>query len=266
MPFIRFNCASLPENLAESELFGHEKGSFTGAIARRTGRFEEADGGTLFMDEVGELSLSVQAKLLRILATQQFERVGGNQTLTVNVRIIAATNRDLPKMIAEGLFREDLYYRLHVFPLLMPPLRERGSDILLLADHFIEKYAKQHDISVRRISTPAIDALVQYHWPGNVRELENVMERAVLLAEDEGIIHSYHLPPSLQTGLTSNTVYHGTLEKKLCQMEREIIIEAIKANEGKMSAAARELGITERIMALRIQKYNIDFRAYRKKA
>jgi Nif-specific regulatory protein len=262
-PFIRFNCAALPESLAESELFGHEKGAYTGAINKRLGRFEEADKGTLFMDEVGELSLAVQAKLLRVLQSRQFERVGSNQTITVDIRLIAATNRDLTKMIKDGSFREDLYYRLNIFPVVMPPLRERGSDILLLADYFVEKYAKRYDIPVRRISTPAIDALMSYHWPGNVRELENVIERAILLADD-GVVHAYHLPPTLQTADTSATRYMGSLEKKLDQVERETIIDALKAANGNMAQVARELGTTERVIALRIKKHGIDFRLYRR--
>jgi len=263
-PFVRFNCAAIPENLAESEMFGHEKGAFTGALALRVGRFEEADGGTLFMDEVGELSLAIQAKLLRVLQARQFERVGGSKTLSVDIRIVAATNRDLAALVKEGKFREDLYYRLNVFPLLLPPLRERGSDILLLADHFVEKYAKLHGSPVRRISTPAIDALMAYHWPGNVRELENVIERAVILSDD-GVIHTYHLPPTLQTAETSGTRYRGTLEERLDTVERELVVDALKASQGNMAQAARELGLSERVMALRVQKHGIDFRLFRPK-
>jgi len=260
--FIKFNCAALPESLAESELFGHEKGAFTGALSQRKGRFEEADGGTLFLDEVGELSLSVQAKLLRVLQASEFERVGGSQTVRVDVRFITATNRDLLAMIAAGTFREDLYYRLNVFPLMLPPLRERGSDILLLADYFVEKYAKLHNSPVRRISSPAIELLMAWNWPGNVRELENVIERAVILSDD-GVIHSYHLPPSLQSAESSGTQWHGSLDQKLDMVERETIIEAIKMSGGNMARSARELGLTERVMALRMRKYAIDYRKYR---
>jgi len=263
-PYVRFNCAAIPESLAESEMFGHEKGAFTGALNQRIGRFEEADGGTLFMDEVGELSLPNQAKLLRVLQARQFERVGGSKTITVDIRIIAATNRDLAVQVKEGKFREDLYYRLNVFPLMLPPLRERGSDILLLADHFVEKYAKLHSSAVRRISTPAIDALMSYHWPGNVRELENVIERAVILSDD-GVIHTYHLPPTLQTADTSGTRYRGTLEERLDAVERELIVEALKHSTGNMAQAARELGLSERVIALRVQKHGIDFRLFRPK-
>jgi len=263
-PFVRFNCAAIPENLAESEMFGFEKGAFTGALNQRIGRFEEADGGTLFMDEVGELSLSIQAKLLRVLQSRQFERIGGNKTIAVDIRVIAATNRDLAALVKEGAFREDLYYRLDVFPLRLPPLRERGSDILLLADYFVEKHATAHRSPVRRISTPAIDALMAYHWPGNVRELENVIERAVILSDD-GVIHTYHLPPTLQTAESSGTRFRGALTERLDDVERELIVDAIKAAAGNMARAARELGLSERVMALRVQKHGIEFRLFRPK-
>jgi Nif-specific regulatory protein len=264
-PFVKFNCAAVPENLAESELFGHEKGSFTGAVAQRIGKFEEADGGTLFMDEIGELSLSVQAKLLRVLQNQEFERVGSNRTIKVDIRLIAATNRDLPRMIRDGQFREDLYYRLNVFPITLPPLRERGSDIVLLADFFVGKYSERYGGKVKRISSPAIEMLLLYHWPGNVRELENVLERAIILASDEGVIREYHLPPSLQTAESSSTPYTGTLDHRLDQMERECLVESIKTTRGNMAQAARELGMTERLMALRLKKHKLDYRLYRPK-
>lgn len=262
-PFIKFNCAALPENLAESELFGHEKGSFTGALALRKGKFEEANGGTLFLDEIGELSLSIQAKLLRVLQAKEFERVGGSVTIQVDVRIIAATNRDLVEMVAQGTFREDLYYRLNVFSIQMPALRERGADIMLLADYFTERFSADHGVSVSRISTPAIDALTSYHWPGNVRELQNVIERSVLLSTD-GVIHSYHLPPSLQTAQTSNTHMQTGLQDAMERFEREMLIEALKETQGNMAQAARTLELTERIMALRIKKYNLDYKTFRK--
>jgi Nif-specific regulatory protein len=256
-PFIKFNCAALPENLVESELFGHEKGAFTGATMSRKGRFEQADGGTIFLDEVGEIPPSIQPKLLRVIQEKEFERVGGNQTIKVNVRIIAATNRDLENLIKENKFREDLYYRLNVFPIVVPPLRERKTDILLLADHFIEKYNQEHGKAIKRISTPAIDLLMSYHWPGNVRELENCIERALILSTDN-VIHSYHLPPTLQSGNSSGTNYQGTLESKLEEVEKEFIIEGLKASSGNMAEAARQLGLTERIMGLRVKKYGIE--------
>ncbi|MDL1951361.1 GAF domain-containing protein, partial [Acidobacteria bacterium ACD] len=188
-PFVKVNGAAFPESLVESELFGHEAGAFTGADRPRKGRFELAHGGTLFLDEVGELPLTTQVKLLRVLQEREVERLGGTRPVKVDVRLIAATNRDLARAVAEGRFREDLFYRLEVFPIWLPPLRERKSDILLLADHFVEKLAAEHGRSVRRISTSAIDMLMSYHWPGNVRELANCLERAVLICEG-GVIHA----------------------------------------------------------------------------
>lgn len=261
-PFIKFNCAALPESIVESELFGHEKGSFTGATATRQGRFEMADGGTIFLDEVGELSLPVQAKLLRILQEKEFERVGGSKTLKTDIRVIAATNRDLEQEVSKGRFREDLYYRLNIFPITVPPLRERKSDILLLADYFIEKYNSMNFKGVRRISTRAIDLLMRYHWPGNVRELENCIERAVILSEDD-VIHGYHLPPSLQSAESSGTPATGSLQQRLDAIEHEMIIEALKRTRGNMSKASRQLGLSERVMGLRVKKFDIDFRKYR---
>jgi len=217
-PFIKFNCAALPENIVESELFGHEKGSFTGAVAMRKGRFEMADGGSIFLDEIGELSLPMQAKLLRVLQEKTFERVGGMRPVKVDLRIIAATNRNLLDMVEKGTFREDLYYRLNVFPITIPPLRERGSDVILLADHFVMAYANETGKDVKRISTPALNMLMAYHWPGNVRELENVIERSVILSED-GVIHGYNLPPSLQTSTETGTTFGCGLEAKLQAVE-----------------------------------------------
>lgn len=261
-PFIKVNCAALPETVIESELFGHEKGAFTGAINSRKGRFELANSGTIFLDEIGDLSPTTQIKLLRVLQEREFERVGGSETHHVNLRVITATNRNLEELVEQKLFREDLYYRLNVFPVHIPPLRDRKSDILLLAEHFIEKYGTQSHVNVRRISTPAIDLLMSYHWPGNVRELENCIERAVLLSVDE-VIHSHHLPPSLQSAESSNTEFHGTLRESLDNVERELVLEALKSSRGNMAKAARLLGITERIMGLRVQKHDIDSRQYR---
>ena len=176
-PFVKVSCAALPDTLIESELFGYEKGAFTGASARKKGRFEMAEGGTLFLDEIGDINLSTQVKLLRVLQEREFERLGGTETVKVNVRLIAATNKDMEKAIADGTFREDLYYRLNVFTIFVPPLRDRKADLLLLADHFLEKFSREHGKVIKRISTPAIDMLMAYHWPGNVRELENALER-----------------------------------------------------------------------------------------
>jgi len=261
-PFVKVNCAALPEAIIESELFGHERGAFTGAIAQRKGRFELASGGTIFLDEIGDLSPHTQVRLLRVLQEGEYERVGGSRTMRTDVRVIAATNRDLEKLLGEGRFRHDLYYRLNVFSIHVPPLRERRSDILLLADHFVEKYGGKGRNKVRRISTPAIDMLTAYHWPGNVRELENCIERAVLLSRD-GVIHGHHLPPTLQTAEASGTGHKGGLRESLDNLERELLLDALKSSRGNMAKAARELGITERVMGLRVKKHGIDCRRFR---
>jgi Nif-specific regulatory protein len=239
-----------------AELFGHERGAFTGAVKEKPGRFELADGGTLFLDEVGDFSPLAQAKLLRALQHKQFERVGGTKTLTADVRVIAATHRDLERLVEAGAYRQDLYYRLNVFPLVVPPLRARRADILLLADHFVERYAKAADKKVRRISTPAIDLLMSYHWPGNVRELENCIERAVLLATGD-VIRAEHLPPTLQSADSTGSPA-GDLAGQLDQLERELIVEALKTANGNCAKAARQLGISERIIGLRIKKHRLD--------
>ena len=256
-PFIQVNCAALPENLMESELFGHEKGAFTGATYLRKGRFELAHGGTLLLDEIGDLSIATQVKLLRFLQERRFERVGGTKTISADVRIIAATHKNIEDLIAKGEFRHDLYYRLNVFPIYMPPLRERPTDIPLLADFFAEKYSRANIKNITRISTPAIDMLMSYHWPGNVRELENCIERAVLVSNDN-VIHGHHLPPSLQTAEASGTKFEGSLQTTLDKIEKELILDALKSSRGNMSKAARSLGITERIMGLRVNKYGIN--------
>jgi Nif-specific regulatory protein len=261
-PFIKVNCGALPESVIESELFGHEKGAFTGAIAARKGRFELADGGTIFLDEIGDLSPTTQIKLLRVLQEKEFDRVGGTATIRADVRVIAATNRDLETLIDEGKFRQDLYYRLNVFPIHVPALRERRTDIPLLADFFVERYSKANLKDILRISTPAIDMLMSYHWPGNVRELENCVERAVLLSSDS-VIHGHHLPPTLQTAEASGTSLKGTLESTLENVERDMLMDALKAARGNKAKAARDLGITERIMGLRVRKYGIDPRQFR---
>lgn len=261
-PYIKVNCAALPESVIESELFGHEKGAFTDAVAQRKGRFELAHRGTLFLDEIGELSPQVQVKLLRVLQEREIERVGGDRPIKVDVRLIAATNRKLEQEVQSGSFREDLYYRLNVFPIHIPPLRERKSDIVLLADYFVEKYAEKNGKLIKRISRPALDLLTSYHWPGNVRELENCIERAVILSTDM-VIHSYLLPPSLQSAQSTNTEPTATLEAALSRLEKELIVEVLKITSGNMAAAARRLGITERQMGLRIHHYGIDWRQYR---
>jgi Nif-specific regulatory protein len=260
-PFIKVNCAALPESLIEAELFGHERGAFTGAHARRKGRFELAHGGTIFLDEIGEISPATQTKLLRVLQEREFERVGASETVQVDVRLIAATNKDLEQAMTAGTFREDLYYRLNVFTIFVPPLRERKTDILLLADHFVEKYARMHDKSVKRISTPAIDMLMSYHWPGNVRELENVIERGVVLCDD-GVIHSHHLPPTLQTAEISGTVSANSLTSAVAALEREMIIDALKTTHGNQARTAKILQVSERIINYKVRKYGIDCRRF----
>jgi Nif-specific regulatory protein len=260
-PFVKVNCAALNENLLESELFGHEKGAFTGALCARTGRLEEAEGGTLFLDEIGDFSPAIQVKLLRMLQEREFERVGSNKTLQADVRVIAATNQDLESRLSEGLFRQDLYYRINVFPIALPPLRERKDDILLLADHFVAKYAKKMDKDVRRISTPAINMMLAYHWPGNVRELANCIEYAVLLG-NEGVIHGHNLPPTLQLPTSSESVPRGLLKVRVNLLERDMITDALKSCQGSVTSAAKHLGITPRMVRYKIKKLGIDYRQF----
>jgi Nif-specific regulatory protein len=261
-PFIKVSCAALPDTLIESELFGYEKGAFTGAAQRKKGRFEMAEGGTLFLDEIGDVNLGTQVKLLRVLQEREFERVGGTETVKVNVRLIAATNKDMEKAIAEGVFREDLYYRLNVFTIFVPPLRERKADLLLLADHFLDKFSREHNKVIKRISTPAIDMLTAYHWPGNVRELENALERAVLVC-DGAVIHGHHLPPSLQTADSSGTVTRVSLKDAVAAYERDLILDALKTTRGNRAKAARLLDTTERILNYKVQGYGIDVRRFK---
>ncbi len=262
-PFIKINCAALPDTLIESELFGHEKGAFTGAEKTKRGRFELADGGTLFLDEIGDLPLQTQIKLLRVLQEREFERVGGTEPIKTNIRLITATNKNLEEAIEKGEFREDLYYRLNVFSIFLPPLRERKSDILLLAEYFLEKYEIEHDKRIRRISTPAIDMLMSYHFPGNVRELENAIERAVLTC-DTNVIHGHHLPPTLQTAEVTGTVTDLSLASAVDAFERGMIQDTLKSTKGNIARAARMLGSTERILGYKINKYGIDTMRFRK--
>ncbi|MEY4511089.1 MAG: nif-specific transcriptional activator NifA [Pseudomonadota bacterium] len=255
-PFVAVNCGSIPEQLVESELFGHVRGAFTGAAMNRTGRFEAANGGTLFLDEIGELSLASQVKLLRALQTRQIDRVGESRPRPIDVRVVAATNADLERMIQDGRFREDLYYRLNVFPIYLPALRDRKADITLLADHFLERYAREHNRDVKRVSTPAIELMTAYHWPGNVRELENCIARAVLLTQD-GVVREHHLPPTLQTGKSSGTTKNGSLHDVMMAYEREILLEAMKNAGGNQSQAARALGTTARILGYRLRRHGL---------
>lgn len=274
-PFISLNCAALPENLIESELFGHERGAFTGAVSARKGRFELAHGGTLFLDEVGDLAPMTQAKLLRVLQERCFERLGSMETRRVDVRIITATNRSLEDMVQDGSFRRDLYYRLNVFPIFLPPLRERQSDILLLANHFLAQFALANNKGDIRLSLTVMDMLHRYTWPGNIRELENIMERAVLLVGQEGIVLPQHLPPHLHSpgcpgcgapaSVTggSRLPLNCTLQERLDELERSCIAEALAQHQGHMGHAAAALGLTERVMALRMKKYGINYKDYR---
>jgi len=261
-PFVKVSCAALPDSLIESELFGYEKGAFTGAESRKKGRFELAEGGTLFLDEIGDVNPATQVKLLRVLQQREFERVGGTETLKANVRLLAATNKDLERAIAAGTFREDLYYRLNVFAIFVPPLRERKADMLLLVDHFLEKFAREHRRSIKRISTPAIDMLMSYHWPGNVRELENTLERSVLMCDGE-VIHGHHLPPSLQTAEASGTITRVSLKDAVSSYEKDIIQDTLKTTRGNCAKAARLLDTTERIINYKVRRYEIDARRFR---
>ena len=259
--FVKVSCAALPETLIESELFGYEKGAFTGAEQRKKGRFELADGGTLLLDEIGDINLATQVKLLRALQEREFERLGGTDAVKVDVRLIAATNKDMEAAVADGTLRQDLLYRLNVFTIFVPPLRERKSDVLLLADHFVEKLSADHGKQVKRISTPAIDALVGYHWPGNVRELQNVIERAVLVCDGQ-VIHLHHLPPTLQTAEGSGTANTQSFGNAVAGFERDLIEDALKMARGNRARAARLLQATRRIVNYKIKQYGIDWRRY----
>jgi Nif-specific regulatory protein len=258
-PFIKLNCAAITDTLLESELFGHEKGAFTDARETRKGRFELADGGTLFLDEIGDISASAQVKLLRVLQEREFERVGGSKTIKVNVRLVAATNRNLEQMVKDSKFREDLYYRLNVIPIDLPPLRERGDDIKQLVNFFLERSMKNHKKPVT-ITDEAMDALCNYPWPGNVRELENTIERIVLMGNEEGI-SKYDmlllLPALNDQKLKSEYKPISKRTLTLDDMEKEAIIEALENNDYNQSNAAEELGITLRQIGYKIKKYEI---------
>lgn len=261
-PFITLNCAALPEALIESELFGHEKGAFTDARERRIGRAEAADGGTLFLDEIGDLSVPLQVKLLRFLQERTFSRIGSNEEIHSDVRFIAATSRNLEKMMLEGRFREDLYYRLSVFPISMPDLASRTGDVLLLAEHFMGRMSLKYGKNVTKLSEPAVNMLLAWKWPGNVRELENCIERAVLTATDD-TIHGYNLPPQLQSEEYAESPFgnaqdrHETLAEKLAAYERRVLEDAIRKNNGNRSAAGRQLGVSPRMMNYRLTKLGI---------
>jgi Nif-specific regulatory protein len=271
-PFVRVNCAALAPGVLESELFGHEKGAFTGAVARRLGRFELADGGTLFLDEVGDLPADVQVKLLRVLQEREFERVGGSDTVKVDVRVVSATHRNLEQQIADGTFREDLYYRLNVFPITLPPLRERSGDIPLLAEHFVQKYARGAGKAVRGLDAGAAAALTAYPWPGNVRELENVIERALILARGAEVTSadleftrrlSPPAPAAAAAAGASTPAPAGRdgarpLQERLQEQERAAIVAAIDQAQGNIAHAARSLGINRSTLYYRLRKHGLE--------
>jgi Nif-specific regulatory protein len=261
-PFIVVNCSALPETLLESELFGHEKGAFTGANERKIGRFELAEGGTLFLDEIGEISHSVQVKLLNVVQERSFQRLGSGKSISCDVRLVAATNRDLENSVSEGTFREDLYYRLNVFPIYMPPLRERRTDILLIAEFFLEKFNNENRKKINRISTSAIDLLIQYHWPGNVRELQNCIERAVLVCDGTSI-KGVHLPPTLQVSETAASGKPLSLTTAVENFEKDLIIDGLKKNNGNQTKTAQFLDTSLRIINYKIHQYNINPKQYK---
>jgi DNA-binding NtrC family response regulator len=252
-PFVRLHCAALAESLLESELFGHERGAYTGADRRREGRFEQADGGTLFLDEIGEISGATQVKLLRVLQEREFERVGGNQPVRVDVRVVAATNRDLKAMVAAGTFREDLYYRLNVINLTLPALRERPSDVPALAAHFLKRFAEENGKPILTISDAVLAQLASYPWPGNVRELENVIERAVVLA-DGAALEPQHLPPEIAVAARRNgmpVIPGATMD----ELERYAIMKTLESVGGATGRAAEVLGISVRKIQYKLQDY-----------
>ena len=260
-PLIKLNCAALPSELIESELFGHQKGAFTGAFQTKRGLFEVADQGTLFLDEIGELSMDAQAKVLRAIQEKEIQRVGSEQTITVDVRLICATHQPLEELLEKGKFREDLYYRINVFPIFIPPLKERREDILPLAEHFLADFTDEYGKEVKRISTPAIELLVMYHWPGNVRELKNCMERAVLLCEEQ-VIRTYHLPPTLQSAESSATGTNLSFGEAVAKFEQELLVDSLKKTGGNMLQSARDLRVSYRIVNYKVKKYNIDVKKF----
>jgi two-component system NtrC family response regulator len=246
------NCGSLHENLLESELFGHEKGAFTGAASRRIGRFEEADGGTLFLDEIGELSPAIQVKLLRFLQEREFQRLGSNVNIHVDVRIISATNRDLEVQIKEGTFREDLFYRLKVVTIALPPLRERKEDLRILIDHFIDKFAAENGKNIQGLTAEARDLLLKYDYPGNVRELENIMERAVVIARDQYITIN-----DLPFNENTKKILSGHLRESVEELEKQLIVESMEETQDNQTKAAEILGISERMLRYKLKKYDL---------
>jgi Nif-specific regulatory protein len=255
-PFIKINSAAFPETLFEAELFGYERGAFTGAVGRKKGRLDLAQGGTLFLDEIGDLPLPTQVKLLRVLQSREYERLGGTETLKADVRLVAATNRDLVAAVANGTFREDLYYRLNVFTITLPPLRDRRADIPALADYFLEKYAREHRRDIRRITSGAMDLLTAYAWPGNVREFENAIERAVVSCVGM-VLDESHLPKSIRGAELQSQPPPTTLAQAVAQLERQMIADALRESQGNLARASRRLGTTERILSYKVRKYGL---------
>jgi len=258
-PFVKVNCAALHENLLESELFGHEKGAFTGADTRRLGRFEQADGGTLFLDEIGDMSLVTQAKILRVLQEGEFERVGGEKTIKVDVRIIAATNKNLEEEVKNNSFRHDLFYRLSVVPINVPSLRDRKEDIPALAEHFIKKYAKKNQQHVRKISPQVIDSFMRYSWPGNIRELENVIQRASLLCKEDTIIPDV-LPAAFRnlTETSSSASLDSMVGRSIKEVEKELILKTLEQTNHNITRTAEILGITRRGLQYKLNELDIN--------
>lgn len=262
-PFVTINCAAIPETLIESELFGHEKGAFTNAIEKKLGRFEMAHQGTLFLDEIGELSLMTQAKILRFLEEKEFNRVGGSKTIKVDVRLITATNKDLPQLVKQGQFREDLYYRINVVPIILPPLRERKEDIPLLINHFIRKFNEENKKEVKGVSQEALELLLNYEWPGNVRELENLIERIIALTQNE-IIEANELPLPVVNQSKTNGLKESVLSGQISfskaeeEFEKEIILDALRRANFVQSHAAEILGISRRILKYKMDKLGIQ--------
>jgi DNA-binding NtrC family response regulator len=264
-PLVSINCAALPENLLESELFGHVRGAFTGAIQNRTGRFEQADGGTLFLDEIGDLPMELQSKLLRVLQEREFQRLGSSETVRVDVRVVAATHCDLERTIEQGRFREDLFYRLNVVPIQMPPLRRRPADIPLLARHFVEKVCRAEDVELKRLAPDAVARLTAYPWPGNVRQLENAIEMAVALSGDRQSLYAPDFPlsgarrspPQLGAGVPTVTLPDGGLdfESTLASIERSILEQALQKTGGNKKAAARMLGLKRTTLCAKVRNW-----------
>jgi two-component system NtrC family response regulator len=261
-PWVKVSCAAIPETLLESELFGHERGAFTGATQKRIGRFEEADGGSIFLDEIGDLSPSTQVKLLRVLQDKEFQRLGSNLSLKTDVRVITATHRNLEEAIKTGLFREDLYYRLNVISIPLPPLRERREDIPLLIDYFLKKYSKENQKPISDISKEARALLLRYAYPGNVRELENLIERAVVLCRGEIITTQdlpFHLKDEKSEKLWESLKKEKSLPESLEEIERDSILKALHQHQGVQTKAAESLGISERVLRYKMKKYRIRF-------